>query len=227
LRRADLKLLFDNSVQSNLMTWTQIDARWPAAVIEVALPRRGTKFADTFNELILGVTHSERLGPGSVAGEEALRVLQRVQRTVNGLTYLPYSEYLALQQRFPVRLIDIVLEGGAAVAPSRTSIGAGSYELARPLLLFVRRRQDSAAGLNAFVQLVLSTAERRLESSAFLPLSQAETKLALNVLLLRGMEEGVPPLEPSALAVGAAREILLQQVPRERRARERSKLEGN
>jgi phosphate transport system substrate-binding protein len=226
LRRADLKLLFNGATYPNTLTWSQIDARWPAGVVEPTAPRPGTGFADTFSELVLGVTPGERPGSGpfGTGTTEEMRLAQRVQRSVNGLTYLPYPAYLEIQQRLSARVIPIVNDSDVAVAPSRVGIADGSYELARPLLLFVRRRADRAAAVDGFVVLALNTAERRLAQSDFLPLSRAETELAVSVL--RGPGEA-PPLDPSTPAARSAREILLQQLPPERREQARLKLESN
>jgi hypothetical protein len=147
-----------------------------------------------------------------------------VQRTLNGLTYLPYSVYLQFQQRPAARVIPVVNASGVAVAPSRASIADGSYELARPLLLFVRGRAERATGVDGFVGLVLTTAERRLADLDFLPLSRAETELA--VFVLRGLDEAAP-LDLSTQDVLSARGILLQQLPPHRREQARSKLESN
>jgi phosphate transport system substrate-binding protein len=223
LRRADLKLLFNGGVQPNLVTWSLIDQRWPATVVDISVPRPGAKPADTFSELVLGVTPAERFA-AAFAGNEEMRLLQRVQRSLNGLAYVPYPTYLEAQQRASVRVIAIVNESGAAVAPSRASIADGSYELARPLLLFVRRRADRVAAAEDFIELALNSAERRLARSPFLSLSRAETRLA--AIVLRGLGE-MPPLEPSSMWVRSAREILLQQLPPDRREQARLKLDSN
>jgi phosphate transport system substrate-binding protein len=221
LRREDLKLLFINATA---LTWSQIDPRWPAAVVELAIPRPATHFSDTFSELVARVMPAERPDSGAFVGNEEIRMVQRVQRTLNGLTYLPYSVYLQLHQRASVRMIPIVDASDVAVAPSRASIADGSYELARPLLLFVRRRADRAAVVDRFVALTLTTAERRLSHLNFLPLSRFETELA--VMVLRNLGEA-PPLDPSRQDARSAREILLQQLPPHRREQARLKLASN
>jgi phosphate transport system substrate-binding protein len=223
LRREDLKLLFDSSTDPNTLTWNQVDARWPAAIVEPAAPPPRTNFAHTFRELILRVTLAERPASGAFTSNDEIRLVRRVQRTLNGLTYLPYSVYLEFQQRPAARLIPIVNASGVAVAPSRVSIVDGSYELARPVLLVVRGRADRQAGVEGFVGLVLTTAERRLAQLDFLPLSRAETELAVFVLRL---DEAVP-LDLSTQDALSARGILLQQLPTHRREQARLKLESN
>jgi phosphate transport system substrate-binding protein len=223
LRRTDLKTLFDPNVQK-LPTWNQLDARWPATTVAVRTARPGVRFAESFSQLVFGTTPDSQPVPASQQLFESSHLLQRVQRNTYALTYVPYPAYLEFQPRAALRLLEIAGEDGLAVAPSRASIADGSYQLARPLLVFLKRRIDHTNVADDFIAHVLTTASERLaREGEYLPLSKAETSLAISILRTTGL----PPFEPPGAIPLTAREVLLQQLPADRRLQERMKLESN
>jgi phosphate transport system substrate-binding protein len=224
LSRADLKILFDPALVPGSLAWNQLDREWPALPVEVLAPRAGAGLSGAFNDLVFGNSDlQQRRASGVEPVNDAPRLLQRLQRSFNGLTYVPYPSYLEIQKMpaFPVpKLVRIVNADGLAVPPTREFIADGSYELARPLLMFVKRKARRTAGVDAFVQLALGTAEQRLARSVYLPLTQAETNLALRILSAGGLS--ALPIED--ITPFTAGEILLRQLPEGKREAARARL---
>jgi phosphate transport system substrate-binding protein len=211
-----LKRLFDPKLQPNTLVWSQLRDTWPAIPIETF---------GTANDLITDVIPGQRASDGGPSLQAQSQLLLRLQRTVGGLTHVPFTDYLEFEPTLQpaLKVVKVINDDGIAVVPTRSSIADGSYPLARPLLLFIKRRTRSAYVVEAFVKQALVTAERRLLRSSYLPLAAGETSLAIALTSRRGTApfdlQGINPL--------SAREIILRQFPENEREARRSILLAN
>ena len=224
LDREALKLLFDPALVLGTATWNQLDPEWPALPVDVLAPRAGSSLSEAFNDLVFGNNDRQRQrAAGTDFTNDTARLLQRLQRSVNGVTYVPYPSYVATQKMvgMPIpKALGIFNANGVSVLPTRDAIADGSYDLARPLLMIIKRRARRDADTDTFARLALSTAEQRLARSVYLPLTPAETKLALRILHTMAL----PALSTEDIEPVTAAEILLRQLPEEKREAARASL---
>lgn len=216
-----LRVLFESAAQGTDPTWSMLDPKGPIVSISLFAPRAGQGFMESFNEIVLGAQSAARTDIKLERDEVGLAA--QLQRTLNGLTYLPFAYHQYTdpedQQRRPLPVLN---PGGVAVLPSRQSIVDRSYvPLSRLLFAYVRTGHSKAADVGKLIRLFQSRADKLLEKSRYVPLEREEYALA-NDLVLNG---SAVSLDDESATPQLVSEILLRQFSPRMQELERRQLE--
>ncbi len=111
-------------------TWRDVDPAWPAEPVERFIPGTDSGSFDFFVEELFDKDHGPILGATRTSVSGDVNVLARgVAGNPYAVGFLGYAAYSANRHR----LNAVPIEG---VAPLGSSVGDGSYPLARPLFLY-------------------------------------------------------------------------------------------
>jgi phosphate transport system substrate-binding protein len=140
---------------STMFTWRDIDPAWPAEPIALYGPDPDSGTFDIFTETIVGEPGAIRTDYTPSADDHVL--VEGVAADQDALGFAGYAYFAATRDRLKAIAVDA---GNGCVAPSRATIGDGSYApLTRPLYLYVNRASLARPELQAFMRLYLESAK--------------------------------------------------------------------
>jgi phosphate transport system substrate-binding protein len=170
---------------SRVRTWHDLDPAWPGQEIALYGADPSSSAYHHFARTIVGgetrrdytSAHDHALVEGMVAEEQALG-------------YASYATFVANREHLKAIAVDA---GDGCVAPSRDTIGDGSYApLSQPLALYVNRASLARPEVQAFMRFTLSTAKSTLADAGYALLDDGEYRANL-VALERAIAESEKP----------------------------------
>lgn len=152
---ADLKKIWEPSAQGKIKTWNQVNPKWPNIPIKLFGAGSDSGTFDFFTEAIVGKAKSSR--GDYTASEDDNTLVTGISNDMTALGYLP----LAYFDSNKAKLKALALrkdQSAAAVNPSRQSVEAGTYYLARPIFIYVTEKGIAKAEVREFVEFYLKNA---------------------------------------------------------------------
>jgi len=155
---------------SEVTTWQDVRAEWPAEEIRLYGPGTDSGTFDYFTETINGEGGASRAD--FQASEDDNILVQGIAGDQYSLGYFGYAYFIENQDVLKL----VAVDGGAGcVLPSDQSIEDGTYSpLARPLYMYVRHSALERPEVLAFAEFVLEEASAVVPSTGYHALSEAE-----------------------------------------------------
>ncbi|MGE0581008.1 MAG: PstS family phosphate ABC transporter substrate-binding protein [Steroidobacteraceae bacterium] len=173
---ADLKKMWEPAAQGKVMTWKDVNPKWPASPLKLYGPGADSGTFDYFTEATVGKAKSSR--GDFTASEDDNVLVQGVESDVNALAYFGYAYYAPNAAR--MRAVKIVNSKGRAVGPSPQGVLDGSYEpLSRPIFIYVSLASAQRPEVKEFVEFYLTKGAPLVEEVKYVPLAQGAYALAL------------------------------------------------
>lgn len=164
---------------SDVTTWRDVRAEWPAEEISLYGPGTDSGTFDYFTETINeegGASRSD-----FQASEDDNILVQGVSGDPYSLGYFGYAYY----QENADRLKLLAVDGGAGcVQPSNQTIEDGSYApLSRPLFVYVKHGALARPEVAAYVRFMLEYAGELVPPTGYNPLTDAEYQAQLEAIM--------------------------------------------
>ena len=147
-------------------TWDQVNPDFPAEPIEIFAPGADSGTYDFFNETILEPSGIEQPRQDYNASEDDNVIAQGVIGTPGSWGYFGYAYYVNNQDAVKAISYDA---GDGCVAPSVETAQDDTYELARPLFIYVRNDALQEPHVADFVTFYLENVNDVIESVGYIP----------------------------------------------------------
>lgn len=173
---ADLKKTWSKG--SKVANWKEIGGKDLA--MKLAGPGDQSGTYDFFNEKVLGKDAAGEILPSRsdyAASEDDNVIVTAIEGSPGTLGYFGYTYY----EENADKLDDVAVQGesGTCVKPTAESITDGSYELSRPLYIYVKDTSIARPEVKAFVKYYLENAVTLAEDNQFVPAPQTAIDEAL------------------------------------------------
>jgi phosphate transport system substrate-binding protein len=157
LTREELRRIWEP--ESRIDNWKQVREGFPDLPLKLfgAGPQSGT--FDVFTTLVVGQLKQSRRD--YIASENDNVLVMGVSGEKGALGYFGFSYYEVNQDK--VRDVALAWDSGPPVRPTRQSIRDGTYPLARPTFLYVRRESAERPEVLDFLRFVLRDPPRLVE----------------------------------------------------------------
>lgn len=173
---AELRKMWEPAAQGKILTWRDVNPKWPARPLKLFGPGSDSGTFDYFTEATVGKARSSR--GDYTASEDDNVLVQGVEADTNGLAYFGYAYFAPNAAR--MKALKVVNSKGRAVGPSPAGVLDGSYEpLSRPIFIYVSKASAGRPEVREFVAFYLSKAAPLVEEVRYVPLSKASYELAL------------------------------------------------
>jgi phosphate transport system substrate-binding protein len=160
--------------ESEVKTWQDLRAAWPAKPIKLYGPGTDSGTFDYFTEAINGKAQACRAD--FTASEDDNVLVQGVAGDVNALGFFGYAYYVENQSKLKLVGID---NGQGPVTPSSTTINDGSYQpLSRPIFIYASLKAAARPEVEAFVKFYLESAPALASDVGYVPLPDKVYELA-------------------------------------------------
>ena len=165
---AQLKKIWEK--ESTVKNWSDVDPSWPARPISFHTPDEDSGTYDYFTEAI--GTHKKQRGDAQPSADDN-KLVRGVVGDDDGMGYFGYAYFEANARNLravPIRKKD----DGEAIAPKPAAILDGSYPLARPLFLYVKKTSLRKPEVNAFVKFYVDNAKKLATSARYVAPTDAD-----------------------------------------------------
>ncbi len=152
---AELKGMWQPAAQGSVGRWNQVNGAWPDSNLKLFGPGTDSGTFDYFTEVINGKARDSR--GDFTASEDDNILVQGVAGDRNALGYFGLAYYLENQSRIKALQVDA---GKGCIDPSAKSVEDGSYPLARPLFIYVRKDTAERPEVKAFVDFYMKNAAK-------------------------------------------------------------------
>ncbi len=143
-------------VNSEITTWDQVDADFPAETIGLYGPDPDSGTYDYWVEIVDETTGTESgIRADYTASVDDNVLVEGVAGDPNALGYFGYAYYEQNQDSLSVLGID---GGDGCVEPSSETVQDGTYPLARPLFIYVKAESLQDPAVQEFVQFYIANA---------------------------------------------------------------------
>ena len=168
----ELKKMWDSTGQGRVTRWNQVNPSWPNARLNLYGPGADSGTFDYFNEVIIGKGNSSR--GDYTASEDDNVLVQGVANDRNALGYFGLAYYLENKDKIRAVAVNGVL-------PSPYTVNNGKYTpLSRPIFIYVNKdAADNNPAVKRFVEYYLQNAKQYVSEVGYVPLSQADYRMAL------------------------------------------------
>ncbi|MEY4616329.1 MAG: periplasmic phosphate-binding protein of transporter [Pseudomonadota bacterium] len=177
---AQLKTMWAPEAQGKIVTWNQVDARWPSVPLKLYGAGSDSGTFDYFTEAIVGKAKSSR--GDYTASEDDNTLVQGVVNDKNGLAYLPLSYYE--ENKSKLKLVGVIggdksPKKGLAVKPTKETVENGTYfPLSRPLFIYVSESALKRAEVRKFAEFYLKNASSFVPEVKYVALPAKSYELA-------------------------------------------------
>ena len=145
-----LKTIFEPAAERTINQWSQVAAEWPAEEIQIFAPDTDSGTFDFFTDEVIGEEGLSRADYTASSDDNVLVI--GISGESGTLGYFGYAYYIENADRLQV----LAVEG---VIPNDATVADGSYPLARPLFIYVKRSSlIEKAHVQDFVRFYLSDA---------------------------------------------------------------------
>ncbi len=152
-------------------TWDQVNPDFPAEPIEIYAPGADSGTYDFFNETVLEPSDIEEPRQDYNASEDDNIIVQGIQGTPGAWGYFGYAYF---QQNADAVNAIAHDAGDGCVEPSAEAAQDDSYELARPLFIYVKNSALEDPHVADFVTFYLDTVNDVIEEVGYIPASDTE-----------------------------------------------------
>ena len=153
---AELKKTWEPAAQGTITKWNQIKTEWPDANLKLFGPGTDSGTFDYFTERVNGKAQSSR--GDFTASEDDNILVTGVAGDRNSLGYFGLAYYMENQGKLKALTVDG--GNGTCVAPAAATVENGTYPLARPLFIYVRRSEIEKPEVKAFVDFYVKNAAK-------------------------------------------------------------------
>jgi phosphate transport system substrate-binding protein len=155
---------------SQVTTWRDVRAEWPAEEIDLYGPGTDSGTFDYFTETVNGESGASR--PDYQASEDDNILVQGVAGDRYALGYLGYAYYAENSDKLKIVAVD---GGGGCVAPSDATIADGSYApLSRPLFIYVKHAALARPEVKAYMEFLVQNAQEVVPATGYHALTPEE-----------------------------------------------------
>ena len=157
---------------SSVRKWSDLDRRWPDAVIKLYGPGTDSGTFDYFTAVICGQEKASR--SDYTASEDDNVLLTGIAADKYGLGYVGYAYYAENQARLKLLGVD---DGTGGVKPSAETVRNGEYQpLTRPLFIYVKRSSLARPEVAAVVRFTLANSEQLVTEVKYVPVPPDEAR---------------------------------------------------
>jgi phosphate transport system substrate-binding protein len=176
---AELKKIWEPAAQGKVMTWKQVNEKWPDQKITLYGAGADSGTFDYFTEAVVGKAKSSR--GDYTASEDDNVLVQGIENDANALGFIPFAYYAPHTDKMKALAVDWG-KGQGCVKPSLDAVTKGTYNpLSRPLFIYVSRKAaETKPEVREFVEFALSKGEPLIREVKYLPLPAAAYASALN-----------------------------------------------
>ena len=163
---------------SQVTTWQDVRALWPAEEIKLYGPGTDSGTFDYFTEAIVGEEDASR--PDFTASEDDNVLVQGVTGDRYSLGYFGYAYYAENTDKLKL----VAVDGGAGcVAPDPATVQSGTYTpLSRPLFIYVKEQSLQRPEVKAFVEYYLTNAAELVPQVGYVALSPDRYQASLSMI---------------------------------------------
>ncbi len=149
-----LKMIFRDDIKA--MTWSDVQAGWPAEEIKIFAPGTDSGTFDYFKEVMVGKEKASIRADMSVSEDDNILV-NGVANNVNAIGFFGAAYYFKNADK--LKAVKVVNKNGNAVGPSPAAIESGDYNpFSRPLFIYVNKNSLKRPEVKAFVKHYLKNA---------------------------------------------------------------------
>ena len=152
---AELKTMWDQPAQGSITKWNQVNAAWPAADLKLFGPGADSGTFDYFTEHVNGKAKQSRAD--FTQSEDDNVLVTGVAGDKNALGYFGLAYYIENSSKIKALKVDQG-KGGGCVSPSAATVENGTYPLARPLFIYVKKSDAEKPEVKAFVDFYMRNA---------------------------------------------------------------------
>jgi phosphate transport system substrate-binding protein len=162
---------------SSVLTWRDVRSEWPAEVVRLYGPGTDSGTFDFFTETVNGRARASRTD--FQASEDDNILVQGVAGDRGSLGYIGFAYFV--ENREALKLVGVDA-GGGCVLPGDDTIEDGTYPLARPLFVYVRRSALVRPEVLAYVRFFMETAADLVPATGYHPLEASDYRANLRLL---------------------------------------------
>ncbi len=170
MTKEELKMIFESD--SKVTKWSDVNESWPNEEIKLYGPTSASGTYDFFCEEIVQEEGEENcsLNSNMSGTENDNEVVTNISSDKNGIGFLGYAYY----ENNKTKIQEVEVEG---VKPNPENIKSGDYILSRPLFIYVNNKMyDENETLNKFVNYYINNAQKLVEDSGYVALTDEELK---------------------------------------------------
>jgi phosphate transport system substrate-binding protein len=171
LTMEQLRKIWDQG--STVMSWKQVDAKYPDGPIKLYGPGTDSGTFDFFTEEVNGKDGRSRSDYS--ASEDDNVIVQGVAGDKGALGYFGFSYFEQNQDKLRAVAIDA---GNGCVQPSVETAQSGKYPLSRPLFVYVKQTSFQRAEVKTFVRFILDNEEELAKAAQFVPMTDEQLQKA-------------------------------------------------
>ncbi|UYL09701.1 PstS family phosphate ABC transporter substrate-binding protein [Bdellovibrio sp. SKB1291214] len=168
----ELKKMWEPAAQGKIMTWKQVNAKWPDEKLTLFGASTDNGTFDYFTEAIVEKSKSSR-GDYTASVDHNTRVTG-VNGVKGGLGYIPYAYYVTNKDK--LKLLGVI--GGAkspakhkAVLPEEKTVISGQYyPLSRPIFIYVSQTAMTRPEVKQYVEFYLEKGAEMAKQVQYIPL---------------------------------------------------------
>lgn len=175
----ELKKMWEPEAQGKIMTWDQVNPKWPKLPLKLFGAGSDSGTFDYFTEAVMGKAKKSRGDYG--ASEDDNSIVQGVNKDKGALGYIPYAYYESNKGK--LKAIGVI--GGdkspkknVAVLPSEKTVIDGSYyPLSRPIFIYISEKSLSKPEVADFAKFYLANAPKLVREVKYVPLPDSAYKI--------------------------------------------------
>lgn len=156
-------------------TWDQVNPDFPAEPVTIFAPGADSGTYDFFNETVLEPSEIEEPRQDFNASEDDNIIAQGVAGTPNSFGFFGFAYYINNTDTAQAIAYDA---GDGCVEPSVETAQDDSYQLARPLFIYLKNESLSDPAIADFATFYLETVNDVIEDVGYIPASDAELEEA-------------------------------------------------
>lgn len=179
----ELKKMWEPAAQGKVMTWKQVNEKWPDEKLTLFGASTDNGTFDYFTEAIVEKAKSSR-GDYTASVDHNTRVMG-VNSSKGALGYMPFAYYISNKDK--LKLLGVV--GGPkaptkkAVLPNEKTVIAGSYfPLSRPIFIYVNQASLAKPEVKQYTEFYLQKAAELVKQVQYVPLPASAYKAGLEHL---------------------------------------------
>ena len=164
----ELKKMWEPSAQGTIMTWDQVNPKWPKEKLKLYGAGSDSGTFDYFTEAIVGKAKSSR--GDYMASENDNTLVTGISKDKFALGYVPLAYYEENKTKLKALAI-INPKTKKAVAPTRATVEKSEYApLARPIFIYANEASMKKIEVKDFVNYYLKSSSQIVPQVKYIPL---------------------------------------------------------